>query len=146
MTVHAPVPEQSPDQPVKIDPVEAEAVSVTAVPCAIEALHVAPQLIPPTSDVTVPVPAPAFVTVSVWGTPKVATTSRAWLIVTVHVVLVPEQSPLQPTKFDPEPGDAVRVTTVPSANVALQVAPQLIPPTLEVTVPVPAPPTPTLSG
>ena len=62
-----------------------------------------------------PVPAPAFVTVSVCGTPNVPVTSRACPIVSVHVVLVPEQSPLQPTKFDPDPTEAVNITTVPSA-------------------------------
>jgi hypothetical protein len=146
VTVHVAAPEQSPDQPVKTDPAEADAVSVTTVPSLIAEEHVAPQLIPPTSDVTVPVPVPAFVTVSVCGTPKVASTSRAWVIVTTHVVLLPEQSPLQPTKFEPEPAAAVSVTTVPSASDAPQVEPQLIPPTSDVTVPVPDPPVATFSG
>src|SRR6266540_3929018 len=142
VTVHVPVPEQSPDQPE-----EAAAVSVTSVPSAKLALHVAPQLMPATSEVTVPVPDPALVTVSRWvGGPKSAVTSRAWLIVTTQVVLVPEQSPDQPLKAEPPEAVAVSVTSVPSAYVALQVAPQLMPPTFEVTVPVPDPVFPTSSG
>jgi hypothetical protein len=129
---------------VKADPAVGDAVSVTTVPSATDALHAAPQLIPPTSEVTVPVP--ALVTVSAWGTPNVATTSRAWLNVTAHVVLVPEQSPFQPTKFEPDPGEAVSVTVVPSLYDALHVEPQLIPPTFDVTVPVPSPSVPTFSG
>jgi hypothetical protein len=34
VTVHAPVPEQAPDQPVKREPGDADAVSVTIVPDA----------------------------------------------------------------------------------------------------------------
>jgi hypothetical protein len=144
--VHVPVPEQSPDQPVKAEPEEATAVSVTSVPSAKLALHVAPQLMPATSEVTIPVPDPALVTVSRWvGGPKSAVTSRAWLIVTTQVVLVPEQSPDHPLKAEPPEAVAVSVTSVPSAYVALQVTPQLMPPTFEVTVPVPDPVVPTSS-
>ena len=80
------------------------------------------------------------------GGPKSAVTSRAWLIVTAQVVLVPEQSPDQPLNAEPPEGVAVSVTSVPSAYVALQVAPQLMPPTFEVTAPVPDPLVPTSSG
>ncbi len=107
-------PEQSPDQPVNADPADAVAVSVTTAPSPKLAEHVAPQLIPLGLESTEPLPAPARVTVSVCGTPKVAVTSRAWLIVTWHVVLVPEQSPDQPEKLDPPPAVAVSVTIVPS--------------------------------
>jgi hypothetical protein len=107
-------PVQSPDQPVNADPAAWVAVSVTRVPSPKLAEHVDPQLIPAGLDVTVPLPAPALVTVSVCGKPKVAVTSRAWFIVTWHVVLVPEQSPDQPEKLDPPPAAAVSVTSVPS--------------------------------
>src|ERR1700682_3338472 len=59
-------------------------------------------------------------------------------MVTVQV-RVPEQAPLHPAKTEPAAGVAVSVTVVPLAKLAEQVAPQLIPPTLLVTVPVPLP-------
>src|SRR2546425_11740468 len=52
---------------------------------------------------------------------------------------VPVQAPLQPAKVDPEAGVAVRVTIVPLLKFALQVAGQLIPAGLLVTVPLPVP-------
>ena len=76
---------------------------------------------------------------------NVAVTFRATLIVTVHVP-VPEQSPDQPENAEPEEDAAVRVTMVPSAKLALHVAPQLIPATSEVTTPVPDPALATASG
>ena len=55
-------------------------------------------------------------------------------------VPVPEQpDPLQPVKVEPTSGAAVNVTLVPVLKAELQVAPQLIPAGLLVTVPVPAP-------
>src|SRR4029450_11428413 len=66
VTMQLPAPEQSPDQPVKRFRPVAFAVSVTVVPPANAATHVEPQLIPAGELVTVPVPTPAFVTVSVW--------------------------------------------------------------------------------
>jgi hypothetical protein len=146
VTTHEPVPVQSPDQPVKTEPAEGEAVSVTVAPSPRDALHVAPHAMPPMSDVTVPVPVPAFVTVSVWRSPNVAETLRAWLMVTMQVVLEPEQSPVQPAKPEPELAAAVSVTRVPLEYVALHVAPQLTPPTSDVTVPAPVPVVATSSG
>ena len=58
------MPEQSPPQPVKVEPASTLAVSVTELPVAKAAEHVAPQLIPAGLDVTVPEPLPAFATVS----------------------------------------------------------------------------------
>ena len=55
----------APPQPVKLDPAAAAAKSVTVVPLAKVAEHVTPQLIPVGELVTVPEPAPAFVTESV---------------------------------------------------------------------------------
>src|SRR5206468_6756942 len=47
--------------------------------------------------------------------------------------------PLQPVKVEPAAGLAVRVTAVPLAKLAEQVAPQLSPAGLLVTVPLPVP-------
>src|SRR5262245_41497415 len=67
----APVPEQPPLQPVKVEPVAGVAVNVTWVPVAYEATHAVPQLMPVELLVTVPAPAPDLLTVSVGpiGTP-----------------------------------------------------------------------------
>jgi hypothetical protein len=64
-STQAPVPAQSPDQPAKRDFRPGVAVRVTAVPCVNVATQVEPQLMPAGELVTVPVPRPAFVTVSV---------------------------------------------------------------------------------
>jgi hypothetical protein len=89
--------------------------------------------------VTAPVPVPLRLTVNanVW----IANDAVAiWLDVTVTTHGVAVHAPFQPTKTDPESAVAVRVTCVPCVNVAEQVPGQAIPPTLLVTVPVPAPP------
>src|SRR2546426_295887 len=52
---------------------------------------------------------------------------------------VPEQSPLQPVKLEPESAAAVSVTLVPCANAALQFGSQLMPSGALVTVPEPVP-------
>ena len=76
-----------------------------------------------------------------WATtPKMATTLRAAVMETVHVP-VPVQSPSQPANAEPDAGVAVSVTEVPSVKVAEQVAPQLMPAGLLVTVPLPCFPT-----
>ena len=56
-------------------------------------------------------------------------------IVTVQVIPDTVSQPVQPEKIDRKAGLAVRVTTAPLLKVAEQVAPQLIPAGLEVTVP-----------
>jgi hypothetical protein len=64
-TTHVPVPVQpDPLQPPNTEPAAGVAVSVTMVPDRKAALHVRPQSIPAGSDVTVPLPAAAGVTVS----------------------------------------------------------------------------------
>src|SRR5436853_387779 len=64
VTTHDPVPEQPPPlQPVKVEPAAGAAVSVTAVPLVKLAEQVAPQSRPAGQLVTVPLPAPAGVTV-----------------------------------------------------------------------------------
>jgi hypothetical protein len=139
VTEQLPVPVQAPLQPVKVEPAAGVAVKVTAVPVVNDAEHEAPQLMPAGLLVTVPLPAPALVTVSAKvGRANVAVTARAALIVTEQLP-VPVQAPLQPVKVEPAVGAAVRVTAVPVVNGAEQVAPQLMPVGLLVTVPVPVP-------
>jgi hypothetical protein len=58
------VPAQSPDQPVNLEPPAGLAFSVTDAPSWNVALQTLPQLIPAGFDVTLPLPVPAFVTVS----------------------------------------------------------------------------------
>ncbi|TML06758.1 MAG: hypothetical protein E6G38_09775 [Actinobacteria bacterium] len=69
---------------------------------------------------------------------KLALTLFAEVIENVQVV-VPLQAPLQPAKVELPPGVAVSVTLVPESKSAAQVVPQLIPPALLVTVPLPPP-------
>jgi hypothetical protein len=59
---------------------------------------------------------------------------------------VPVQAPLQPVKVELVEAVALRPTLVPLGKLALQVAPQLIPLGLEVTVPVPVPALATVRG
>ena len=65
VSVHAPTPEQPPDQPVKTEPAAGAAVSVTPVPTVNVAEQPVPQLIP--AGVLLTVPLPVRVTVSVTG-------------------------------------------------------------------------------
>jgi len=58
---------------------------------------------------------------------------------------LPLQAPLQPVKLLPASGVAVRLTEVPLLKLALQVAPQLMPAGLLVTLPAPAPDLATVS-
>jgi hypothetical protein len=55
----------SPVHPANVEPDDGDAVSATPVPEAKDALHVAPQLIPAGLLVTVPLPLPALLIVSV---------------------------------------------------------------------------------
>jgi hypothetical protein len=72
-------------------------------------------LIPPTFDVTVPVPDPAVATSSekIAVPVNAAVTERAWLIVTTHVDALPEQAPDHEESDCPDPGVAVNVTSWP---------------------------------
>jgi hypothetical protein len=141
VTVQVPVPEQPPPvQPEKVEPAAGVAVSVTAVPLANAAEHVAPQEMPAGLLVTVPEPAPALLTVRVKdGTANVAVTVVAAFSVTVQVPVPEQPPPLQPEKVEPAAGVAVKVTAVPLAYAAMHVAPQEIPAGLLVTVPIPEP-------
>ena len=145
-TVHVRLPPQPPPlQPVKVEPAAGVAVKVTKEPAANEAEHVLPQEMPAGALLTVPVPVPDLLTVSVadcsW---KVALTKLAALIVTMQPPL-PEQPPLHPVKPEPASGVMVKVTTVPLANEAEHVAPQEMPAGELVMVPVPVPDLPTVS-
>jgi hypothetical protein len=143
VTTHCPVPEQpSPDQPWKVMPVPAFAVSVTVVPSLKVALQVAPQLMPVGTEVTVPVPAPALVTVSVCVMRvNVAVTVVALLIVTLQGSVPTQLAPDHPVKEEPADGVAVRSTLEPTLKFEEQVAPQLMLPGVpaDVTVPLPVP-------
>src|SRR5438132_228083 len=103
---------------------------------------------PPSLEVTVP---PAKTTLTLLTvrvnrcTLNVAVTDRAPLIVTVQVVSETPSHPLQPPKVEPPPALAVSVTTLPLSYVNTHVGPQLMPPSLEVTVPLPVPPLLTVS-
>src|SRR5215831_21154194 len=89
---------------------------------------------------TAPVPLPDFVTVSMKaGKLNAAVTDVAALIVTVQLLAVPVQAPLQPVNVEPTAGAAVRVTAVPDVNEVEHVVPQLMPAGALVTVPLPVP-------
>ena|SRR5947207_2256328 len=70
---------------------------------------------------------------------KFAVTDLAALIVTVHWFPLTESHPVHPLKMERISGVAVSVTTAPRLYIAEHVDPQLIPPGLDVTVPVPIP-------
>jgi hypothetical protein len=138
--VQVPVPEQPPPlQPVKAEPAAGVAVKLTAVPLANAVAHVAPQEMPAGLLVTVPVPAPVLLTVSVKLCANVAATVVAALSVTVQVPVPVQPPPLQPVKTEPAAGVAVRVSAVPLANEAAHVAPHERPAGELVTAPVPGP-------
>jgi hypothetical protein len=137
VTVQLPLPEQAPDQPLKDDPAEVVAASVTVVPCLKACAQVEPQLIPAGLEVTVPDPLPALANVSVLFVSNLAVAVRSALMARVHFP-VPEQAPDQPAKDDPAEAAAVSVTgTAP--NDAEHEEPQLIPFGLELTEPEPLP-------
>jgi hypothetical protein len=75
---------------------------------------------------------------------NVAVTEVLAVRVTAHAP-VPVHPPDQPTNVEPGEGEAVNVTDVPLAKLALHVVPQMIPDGLLVMVPVPAPASCTVS-
>jgi hypothetical protein len=118
VTAHVPVPVQpAPLQPANVEPELAAALSVTVLPLLKFALQAVPQLMPPGTLVTVPVPLPPFVTLNTnCVAVNVAVTLSAAVMSIVHVP-VPLQAalPLQPVNVEPLAGVAVRVTVVPLA-------------------------------
>jgi hypothetical protein len=124
---------------VKVKPVLGVAVRITA-PLKL-AVQVVPQLMPAGLLVTVPLPDPARTTVIVLGAPPLAKVAVALAVDPagmVQVAAVPVHDPLHPVKVNPAFGAAVKVIG-PSAKLAVQVVPQLMPAGLLVTVPVPEP-------
>src|SRR5262245_65687593 len=78
--------------------------------------------------VTVPLPAPALLTVRAkLGTSKVAVTVVAADSITLQVPVPVQPPPLHPVKVEPVASEAVNVTTVPLAKLAVQLVPQVIP-------------------
>src|SRR5262245_22716620 len=117
VTLHAPVPEQAPLQPVNVEPPVGVAVRLTTVPLLYGSEQSAPQLMPAGLEVTVPLPAPVLLTVSgnvcgAWRL-KFAVTVVAAFIVTLQPPVPEQPPPLQPVNVDPPAGVAVRLTTVP---------------------------------
>jgi hypothetical protein len=124
---------------VNVDPTAGVAVSVTVVPPAKIALHVAPQSNPPTLEVTVPEPVPTLLTVTgKLCAASVAVTLRACVMVTVQSP-VPVHAPPQLTNVEPASGMACTVTCAPLVKLPLHVAPQSIPPGIEAMMPLPEP-------
>src|ERR1041385_3433691 len=102
--------------------------------------QVAPQLMPAGELVTVPVPAPARLTLrTLCVVLKVAVTARSAPIVTLQMLPETESQPVQPAKVEFTSAVAVSVTGVPLVEGAGQVAQQLVPAGELVTVPVPVP-------
>src|SRR5512139_3706884 len=93
----APAVLSQPVQAAKVEPAAGEAVRVSAVPGATEAVQVVPQLMVP--PVTVPEPRPAFCTVRVTGAwLKVAVTMRSAFTVTLQVAPAALSQPVQAAK------------------------------------------------
>ncbi len=143
VTLQAPVPLQSPLQPVKVEFKPTLAVRSTEVPCANVSPHVPGQLIAPGLEVTRPLPFPAGVTVS----SRCARSNCAFTVCAASIGTV--QSPVseqvgqsQPMNADVGSGAACRTTDVPWLKSNAHVAPQSTPKEGErlVTVPVPVPP------
>ena len=151
VTAQGPEPEQAPLHPAKVEPIAGAGVKATLVPIPKLALQVAGQDIPPGLLSTRPVPVPFSVTVSVTegsgaAAVKVAATVGLPTMTTVHDELVPLQpAPLKPLNVDPLAGVALIVTLLPVANSAAHVPGQEIPLGLLVTMPMPLPPTVTVS-
>lgn len=135
VTVHVPVPEQAPDQPLNIYPDVGAAVSATDVPLLYVEEHVEPQEIPAGLLVTVPF-GEVTERVKVGMVVKVAVTLVFAFTVITHEP-VPEQPPDQPVNVEPLAAATDKVVEVPAVTVEVHVVPQLIDPPVMVPVPVP---------
>jgi hypothetical protein len=110
--VTVPVAVQLPDQPANVEPEPGVAVNATEVPLFSVVEHVVPQLIPAGLLVTVPVPVPARVTVSMYVLIRLNTAVQVMLEFIVTLPLA-QAVPDHPAKVLPALGVAVRFTTVP---------------------------------
>lgn len=137
------LPAHTPDQPLKVDPVFAAAVSVTVDPPMKPAVQVVPQLMPDGLDVTTPLPEPTLLTVNdALGTTAGSNRAVAVLlasIVTVQLNALPVHPPDQPPKVDPVATLALNVTVLFAAKLAVQVRPQSMPAGFDATLPEPVP-------
>jgi hypothetical protein len=144
-TVHIPMPVQPPPQLENTEPLLAVAVSATLVALGKLAEHLLPQVMPAGLLLTVPLPVPFFVTLSVkfCADPllglKVAVTVMLELSVTVQLPVPEHPPPLQPENTERSLATAVRLTCVPPGKLAEQVVPQVMPAGLLLTVPLPVP-------
>jgi hypothetical protein len=105
-----------PVQPAKLEPEAGLAVNVTTAPLLRVVVQVLPQLIVPGLLVTVPLPVPARVTVSVYVVIKLNVAVQVMLPVIVKLTLglaVLQPVPDQPANTEPVAGAAVRLTRVP---------------------------------
>jgi hypothetical protein len=112
VTVRVVVPVPSPLHPSKVEPASGVAVSVTVDPLLKLAEHVAPQLIPAGLLVTVPLPAPVFVTES----GNVATLTVVFFV-KVGAVTVALRAAFPTTVCEP-----VKLVTTAPVNVAVPLA------------------------
>jgi hypothetical protein len=115
VTLHVPVPEQAPLQPVKVDVGFGAALRVTAVPEPKFAEHVLPQLIPSGLLVTIPLPLPASETVSKTALSNFAVIVRLEFTIRLQsIILAVQPPPLQPANTEPELGAAPRMKSEPA--------------------------------
>jgi len=114
------VPLHAPPHPAKDEFAAGVSVSVTCVPASKLALQVCPQLMPDGLLVTLPVPLPPRATVRTAELLKLAMTEVFCVTVTLQTP-VPLQPPDHPANEEFPAGDAVSVTWVPLAKLALQV-------------------------
>jgi hypothetical protein len=139
VTVHEPVPLQPPPlQPVNVEPPVEAAVRATVLPIGKSEAQTVPQEMPLGLLVTVPVPVPDLLTVNWFVGIVLNVADTLALPVTVQAPF-PEQAPPQLTNDEPAAAAAFNATEVPASNWFEQVAPQLMPAGVEVTVPLPVP-------
>jgi hypothetical protein len=111
--VTLPAAVQLPDQPANVEPKVGAAVNVTAVPLLSVVEQVLPQLIPVGLLVTVPVPAPARATVSVYAVMRLNTAVQLMFAFIVTLPSLQSALPDQLAKVEPLAGAADNFTTVP---------------------------------
>ncbi len=120
VTMHVPGPLHAPLQPVNVEPVSAVAVNVITVPAMMTAEQVAPQLMALLVSVTVPLPTPSRVTVTIYVGAMMNVP-----VICVSAVMVNTHAPkpalahaltgrlLQPVNAEPVFDAGVNVMTVP---------------------------------